>query len=86
MVSSKIDAELVMRHDGSRFVVVMTIHVDDHKITGTSEVIKHMLAERQKVFGDLKVERHTFTNCGVRHIQCFATYEITLGQKPMPST
>ena len=58
----------------------MTIHVDDLKHIGKPEVTKHMLAEFQKVFGYLKVEWHTFTNCDVCHIQCLATYEITLDQ------
>ena len=32
------------------------------------------------MFGELKIEWHTFTNCGVRHIQDQQTKEITLDQ------
>ncbi len=40
----------------------------------------YILAELQKVFGELKVEWHTFTKCGVCHIQCHMIHEITLDQ------
>jgi len=36
-ISSKVDAELVMRHEEGRLVAVMAIHVDDLKITGKPE-------------------------------------------------
>ena len=42
--------------------------------------MKSILSELQKVFGELKVEWYTFTNCGVRHIQNTITMEITLDQ------
>ncbi len=32
------------------------------------------------MFGELKIEWHAFTNCGVRHIQCKITMQITLDQ------
>ena len=77
MKSSQVDGELCMRHVQGRLVAVLTKHVDDLKLTGEPNAVKNILAELQKVFGELKVEWHTFTNCGVRHIQDPVTKDIT---------
>ena len=49
-------------------------------MTGTAEKMQFILQELQKVFGELKVEWHVFTNCGVRHAQDIKTKEIVLDQ------
>jgi hypothetical protein len=41
-------------------------HVDDVNMTGTEVKIDHYRAEVEKVFGPCKLEKHSFTNCGVR--------------------
>ena len=38
------------------------------------------MKELQVVFGELKVEWHVFTNCGVRHVQDIKTKETVLDQ------
>ena len=58
----------------------MTKHVDDLKIAGRTGVVQHILAEIQRVFGELKIIWKDFTNCGVRHLQDIITKEITLDQ------
>ena len=58
----------------------MTIHVDDLKIAGEPVVVKSLLASLEKVFGELTVQRGTFTNCGVQHIQDSVSKGITLDQ------
>ena len=58
----------------------MSKHVDDLKMAGIRQIIKEILAAIQRVFGELKIEWHSFTNCGVRHIQDQQTKEITLDQ------
>merc|ERR1711873_46767 len=80
MKSSQIDAELCMRHEHGRLVAMLTEHADDLKLTGDAGAVQSILAELQKVFGELKVEWHVFTNCGVRHVQDKVTREITLDQ------
>ncbi len=80
MKSSHIDPELCIRHENGSTTAVMTKHVDDLKITGKPEQVRQILAAIQAVFGELKIEWHTFTNCGVRHIQCKVTMQITLDQ------
>ena len=80
MKSSQIDAELCMRHELGVLVALLAKHVDDLKLTGKPDVVQKILAELQKVFGELKVEWYAFTNCGVRHVQDKVTKEITLDQ------
>jgi hypothetical protein len=55
--------------------------VDDLKITGERETILKVLKFIQDVFGELKIEWFTFTNCGLRHIQDPKTFGITLDQE-----
>ena len=73
MYPSTIDAELCMTHNKSqtqaRLVSLLAKHVDDLKITGEPAEIQHIIAELERVFGKLKLNWNSFTNCGVRHIQ-----------------
>jgi len=77
--ASKVDPELCFRHDNGRLVCLMTKHVDDLKITGEPAVVKFILGRLQHTFGELKFSWKTF-NCGVQHVQCPRTKEITLDQ------
>ena len=61
MKPSKIDPELCLRHDNGRLVCMLTKHVDDLKIAGEPHVVRKILAELQKVFGELKISWHEFT-------------------------
>eukprot|EP00974_Lingulodinium_polyedra_P100314 9716630-Lingulodinium_polyedra.AAC.1 len=58
----------------------MTKHVDDLELTGAASAVTHILTTLQHVFGELKVERYVFTNCGARHVQDRITVAITLDQ------
>ena len=70
MHQSKVDNELCFRHDASgKLVCIMTIHVDDLKIAGEHWVVQELLKILEQEFGELTIERGTFTNCGVQHIQ-----------------
>ena len=91
LIPSKVDPELCYKHEptsgsssveagGGELVCLMTKHVDDLKITGRPDVVRHVLGEIQKVFGELKIIWHDFTNCGVRHVQCPRTKQISLDQ------
>ena len=42
--------------------------------------MQQVLTESQKVFGDFKIMRRDFTNCGTRHTQSPTAKEITLDQ------
>ena len=59
---------------------IMTIHVDDLNIAGEHRVVQGLLNILEKEFGDLTIQRGTFTNCGVQRTQNPITREITLDQ------
>jgi hypothetical protein len=63
-----------------RLTAILAKHVDDLKIAGDRAAIVEIRKKIESVFGQLKIEWHTFTNCGMRHIQDAATKEIQLDQ------
>ena len=67
-----------MRHDEGRLTAGISKHVDDLKLAGMRQIIQESMVQIQRVFGELKIEWHTFTNCGVSHIQDKQTKDITL--------
>ena len=74
MIPSSVDGELVLKfeqaHNGiGTLNFLMAKHVDDLKLAGKKKVTEWVLQQIQVVFGELKVEWFTFTNCGLRHIQ-----------------
>ena len=70
MRQSGVDNELCFRHDASGSLICrMTIRVDGLKITGDHGVLKDLLKILEQEFGELTIERGTFTNCGVQHIR-----------------
>ena len=78
---STIDQELCYYHDKhGELKLIMTKHVDDLKFAGDPDVIHTVMTEIQKVFGELKVNKYEFTNCGVRHVQCPKTLAVSLDQ------
>jgi hypothetical protein len=80
LIPSSVDSELCFRRDRGELVALMTKHVDDLKITGDRNIVRAILTELQKVFGELKLTYNSFVNCGVQHTQDIRTKEITLDQ------
>ena len=80
MRQSNVDAEMCYRHDNGQLTCIMTIHVDDLKIAGEPKVVQRILQELESQFGELTVQRGTFTNCGVQHEQDPLTFEVRLDQ------
>ena len=81
MMPTSVDNELVVKFDQGHLVCIMAKHVDDLKLTGKTDVIVWVLTQIEKVFGELKIIWHEFTNCGLRHIQDKTTLEISLDQE-----
>ena len=67
MQNSLIDEHLMFCHRNGQLVGLMTVHVDDLKISRERDWVKRCLACLEKVFGELKQSWNDFTNCGVRH-------------------
>ena len=91
---TKTDAELLTFHRDGNLLAILAIHVDDLKLTGEKSTIMEIVGHLQRTFGELIVQWHTFTNCGIRHIQDPETMEISseqceyiaaLKQLPSPS-
>ena len=80
MEASKIDNELLYKHHNGKLIGMMTVHVDDLKITGENWWVKEILQMLEKVFGELKINWNNFTNCGIAHIQDVKSKDITLDQ------
>jgi hypothetical protein len=49
--------------------MLVSAHVDDLKITGTTAMTEHLLSELTRMFGELKVHKSKFEHCGVMHEQ-----------------
>ena len=70
MRQSSVDNELCFKHSGAGVLMcIMTIHVDDLNIAGEHSVVQGFLNILEKEFGELIIQRGTFTNCGVQHTQ-----------------
>ena len=67
LVPSQIDNEFRMRHGEGRLTAVMSKHVDDLKLAGMRHIIKEIMTEIQRVFGELKIEWHSFTTWRESH-------------------
>ena len=85
MVQCTIDNEVLFLHrkndKGEQILsAIMCIHVDRLKLTGRKDVIIWILQQIEKAFGQLKIDWHNFTNCGVQHCQNADTYEINRDQ------
>ena len=51
---------------GQELVLMLSKHVDDLKIAGQKHHVDQLISHIEKVFGKMKGEYESFTNCGVR--------------------
>ena len=82
LMPSKVDQEMCFKHVDGKLVALVTKHVDDLKITGEPAVVQDILLKLQETFGELKISKHSFLNCGAQHTECPRTHELTLDQVP----
>ena len=61
------DAQLFVKHVDGQLVLLISVHVDDLKLTGHSEQIKVALKQLEQAFYALKIERDAFEHLGLRH-------------------
>ena len=81
MRQSGVDNDLCFRHDASgTLICLMTNPVDDLKIAGEPSVVQELLKILEHEFGELTIQRGTFTDGGVQHVQNPVTGEIALDQ------
>ena len=61
------DHQLYVKHRNGRLVLLLSIHVDDLKITGEKDEIKTVLALLTSSFDELKIETNNFEHLGLKH-------------------
>ena len=78
--STSYDAEFEVKTD-----LLTAKHVDDINMSGTEKEIDKYTLEVEKVFDKCKLNKHSFTNCGVRH-QKLSNGDVTMDQDDYIST
>ena len=63
----KMDPQTYVAHAGKDLRCLLTVHVDDIKITGALQTIKDVLECLQKSFDKIKVEYDAFEHLGLKH-------------------
>ena len=68
LIPLQTDEQLFAKHNGSsRLVLLVSVHVDDLKITGEAQEIDSAIAVLEKEFDALKLEEDSFTHLGLKH-------------------
>ena len=63
----KVDAQAYVMHEDNRLICMLTVHVDDIKLTGSLETIERVLARLRENFDKVKVEMNEFEHLGLKH-------------------
>ena len=63
----RVDSQLFVKHAEGRLVLLVSVHVDDLKMTGVPAQIKQALSLLEQAFDALKIERDCFEHLGLRH-------------------
>eukprot|EP00972_Heterocapsa_arctica_P083710 12335017-Heterocapsa_arctica.AAC.1 len=70
-VPTRMDQKLYMLWDasGSRLRALISTHVDDLKIAGDDEAVRHVLLVLEEKVGKLTVQSGKFDHTGIAHLQ-----------------
>ena len=74
------DPQLWELHEGAMLVLMLSTHLDDLKVTGTSSAIAALATALENVFGEMKRQVQNFIHCGINHKQDPNTYEVDADQ------
>ena len=61
------DPQLFAKHRGGKLVALLSIHVDDLKITGIDSETKAIISGLKQEFDALKIEKDNFERLGLKH-------------------
>ena len=61
------DIQLFVKHRNERLVLLMSVHVDDLKMTGETAEIESIIKLLTEHFDELKLEKDNFVHLGLRH-------------------
>jgi Reverse transcriptase (RNA-dependent DNA polymerase) len=73
-------AVYALRDAKSQLCLLLSCHVDDLKITGTTSAIAALVKDLESQFGKLTVHVGSFDHCGITHVQDPKTWAITMHQ------
>lgn len=66
-VPTKIDPQLFFIHRGGKLRVVLSIHIDDIKLSGETEVMNEVISKLEAHFDTVKLEKDNFIHLGLQH-------------------
>ena len=67
LVATQVDAQLFLKHQEGKLVLLVSVHVDDLKLTGLPKEISHAIKALESAFDAMKIERDNFDHLGLRH-------------------
>ena len=67
LVGVQTDEQLYVRHQGSVLVLILSVHVDDLKISGHDPEIQRAIKILEQNFDALKLEKDDFEHLGLKH-------------------
>ncbi|CAJ1350740.1 unnamed protein product [Effrenium voratum] len=68
MLPARIDPQLHVKHNSAgELLILLSVHVDDLKMTGKPDEVDALLAMLNKEFDQLKLEVDNFTHLGIKH-------------------
>ena len=67
VLPTEMDNQLFVKHTGGKLQLVLTVHVDDLKLTGEPDMVRQALQTLEGKFDSLKVENGSFVHLGLRH-------------------
>ena len=67
LTATQVDPQLFLKHDGGKLVLLVSVHVDDLKLTGVPVLIQLAITKLEEAFDALKIEKDNFDHLGLRH-------------------
>ena len=68
VLPTRVDPQLYVKHNAlGELLILLSVHVDDLKITGRHDEVDALLALLNKEFDQLKLEVDNFTHLGIKH-------------------
>ena len=65
--ATRVDAQLYVKHSSGKLVLLVSVHVDDLKLTGIPAEIAEAIKVLEQAFDALKIEKNNFDHLGLRH-------------------
>ena len=67
LTAVQVDTQLFVKHESGRLVLLVSVHVDDLKLTGVPKQVAEAISILESAFDALTIERDNFDHLGLRH-------------------